>query len=308
MITFCKPSFDYNEIAATTEVIESGWLAAGEKTKQFEEEFARYVGVKYAIFTNSGTAGLKMAYKYMASEGYEVGIVPRNTFCATYTALHEMGLMHSFKDVVIDRFNKPFTVNVHYGGVKDETPCDIEDSAHRIEANDPLVGKIRIYSFYVTKNLTTGAGGMFVTNDEDIYKKARLWWMDGINKTTFDRQHGGWDYEILANAGGYDGNDLAAAIGIEQLKKLPKFTERRNEIRDRYNREFNQSWQGNHLYPYFVKSEKDVSRLINYLKEDNIQASYHYPNTGWLGVSLPIYPLLDDIEQYNIIESIRRFK
>lgn len=302
MIQFCKPSLGVEEEEAVVDVIRSGWLAAGSKTREFEYEFEKYIGAKYAIFTNSGTAALKMAYKYIKEEeGFEYVNVPTNTFCASYTAALETGLKLS------DR--APFAkVNVHYGGVKDETPCFLEDSAHRIEKNDPLIGKIRIYSFYVTKNLTTGSGGMFVTNDESIYKKARLWWMDGIDKTTFDRQHGGWDYKVLANAGGYDGNDIAAAIGLVQLKKLPELTERRNEIRDRYNREFNQDWQGNHLYPYFVKEEKDVGRLIEHLKEDNIQASYHYPGTGWLGVSLPIYPELTDIEQYHVIKSIERFQ
>lgn len=297
-ITFCKPTFGIEESFALMKVMQSGWLAAGEKTKEFEEEFAKYVGVKHAIFTNSCTSALKMAYKYYKEERDQtVFSCPKNTYSATYAAGIEMGLEQVEEDEGVK-------VTVHYGGLKDESLCDIEDSAHRIEKNDPLIGKIRCYSFYVTKNITTGSGGMFVTNDEDIYKKARLWWSDGINKSTFDRQHGGWNYRVLADAGGYDGNDLAAAIGIEQLKKLPEFTKKRNEITKTYNEAFNQDWKGNHLYPFMVRTHDEISSLINHLAKDGIQASYHYPGTGWLGVSLPIYPLLTDEEQTRIINSV----
>lgn len=305
MIPFCKPTLGEEEEQAVLEILRSGWLAAGEKTRQFEEEFAKYVSVKYAIFTNSGTAALKMAYKYFKDQGYKsYFLLTPNTFCATYSAAEEVGLVASDKGT-----NESVFVVTHYGGMKYiQPPMHLEDSAHRIEKDDPLIGKIRIYSFYVTKNLTTGAGGMFVTNDKYIYQKARLWANDGIDKNAFDRQNGGWNYRVLANAGGYDGNDLAAAIGLEQLKKLPDFTAKRNAIRDRYNNAFNQDWQGNHIYPYFVKEEKDVGRLIEHLKNNDIQASYHYPGTGWLGVSLPIYPLLTLAERQKIIEAVRSFE
>lgn len=320
MIKFCKPTLGKEENFAVLGVIQSGWLAAGEITKQFEDEFAKYVQAKHAIFTNSGTAALKMAYKYMKEELKVTNVwTPKNTFSATYSAARETGLQVGYKmrfnnrdwDLRYEDPSYPpnaLRVNVHYGGIKDETLCYLEDSAHRIEKNDPLIGKIRIYSFYVTKNMTTGAGGMFVTNDDDIYQKARLYWRDGINKNAYDRQHGGWDYKVEAMAGGYDGNDLSAAIGVEQLKKLPEFTKKRNEIRDRYNKELGQDWKGNHLYPYFVDNEEKVGKLIEYLADANIQASYHYPGTGWKGVSLPIYPLLTDEEQDLVIRAVLKFK
>ena len=305
MIQFSKASIGKEEEKAVLDVLRSGWIAAGPKTEQFEQEFAKYVGVKYAIFTNSGTAALKMAYKYMKEEAdcKEV-FVPKNTFCATYSAAIETGLEVVHKLDPFEPWRDLEKVNVHYGGVKDAMICYLEDSAHRIETNDSLVGKIRIYSFYVTKNMTTGAGGMLVTDYKDIYEKCRLYWRDGINKSTFDRQHGGWNYTVEAMVGGYDGNDLAASMGIEQLKKLPKFTQERNDQRDLYNEAFNQDWSGNHLYPYFVKDEKEVDNLLFHLKDSDIQASYHYPGTGWLGVSLPIYPLLTASDQHKIIEEV----
>jgi perosamine synthetase len=321
MIEFSKPTLGREEIRAVTRVLNSDWLAAGPETEAFEKEFAEFVGVKYAIFTNSCTSALKMAYKWAKEQDYLSVQYPRNTFCATYASAEEIGLPTYWKqgDEIeclpaevemfgIYDFTRVAKISMHYGGVKDETPCLIEDSAHRIEPNDPLAGKIRCYSFYVTKNMTTGSGGMFVTNDKEIYEKARLDWKDGLSTSTRDRKDGSVFYEVLASAGGYDGNDIAAAIGREQLRKLPQFNARRNEIVRRYNEAFRQTWKGNHIYPYFVKSEEKVEELIRYLKENEIKASYHYPNTGWLGVSLPIYPLLTDEEVEKVIQTVKKWQ
>lgn len=209
---------------------------------------------------------------------------------------------------VISGMTELARVNMSYGGVKDETPCVIEDSAHRIEPNDKLVGLMRCYSFYATKNLTTGSGGMFVTDNKEIYEIARRYWRDGISSSTYERQHGkSWDYSIKRLVSGYDGNDIGAAIGRVQLRRLPAFNKRRNEIRDRYNDSFGCNWQGNHLYPYFVSNESEVAELIRYLKEKGIGSGYHYPGNQWLGVSLPIYPLLTDDEQEYIIRRIKEW-
>jgi dTDP-4-amino-4,6-dideoxygalactose transaminase len=108
-------------------------------------------------------------------------------------------------------------------------------------------------------------------------------------------------------AGGYDGNDLAAAIGREQLKKLPEFTKRRNEIVKRYNRELKQSWKGNHLYPYFVKYER-VKDFIRFMKDKGVSCGYHYPGNNWNGVSLPLYPSLTDEEVDYIIQKTKEAK
>ena len=302
MIKFAKADIGKEEEEAVTKVLRSGWLAAGEKTKEFEDKFAKFVGVKYAVFTNSCTSALKMAFKYYKEKYPQVWLqYPKNTYSATYAAAEEMG--YSLGEDGLEN-SQMINVTVHYGGMKDEGAADIEDSAHRIEPKDPLIGKIRCYSFYVTKAMTTGYGGMFVTDGEEIYKKARLYWQDGISKSTYDRQSGGWNYTVKAMAGGYDGNDIAAAIGIEQLKKLPGFLKRRREIRDVYNTAFGQNWEGTTLFPFMVRSVDKVGSLIEYLSKVGIQASYHYPQTGWLGVSLPIYPSLTDKEQSEIINAV----
>ncbi len=325
-IPFSKISWGPEEEEAVIRVGRSGWLAPGKEVAAFEQEFAHYIAprtddglalydVPYCIFTNSCTSALKMAYKYKKENipGRFI-IYPDNTFCATYSAAEEMGLdsyplsqAQEIEEEEAGLFPEVDRVVVHYGSIKDNSPCLIEDSAHRIEQNDPLVGKIRCYSFYATKNMTTGSGGMFVTKDKEIYEQARLWWKDGLTTSTADRAGGPVDYEVKAMAGGYDGNDLAAAIGRVQLKKLPEFTRRRGEIRDRYNQALGQTWMGNHLYCYFVDSEAEVASLRQFLHDNGIGSGYHYPGTGWLGVSLPIYPLLTDEEQEYIIEKVQEW-
>lgn len=309
-IPFSKVSISVEEVEAVARVLTGTnnsegnyWLAAGPETEAFENEFSDYISPEgehyYCIFTNSCTSALKMAYKILHEQGIYKVSTPENTFCATYAAAREMGL-----DTVPYGESK-YRVNVHYAGIKDETPCVIEDSAHRIEPNDPLIGTIRCYSFYATKNMTTGSGGMFVTNDKDIYERARLFWRDGISTSTHDRlAKGTWDYRVEVASGGYDGNDIAAAIGRVQLRKLPEFTKRRNEIRDRYNDAFGQQWMGNHLVPYFVSEESRIRELISFLRDRGIASGYHYPGTGWLGVSLPIYPDLTNEEQEYIISAV----
>jgi perosamine synthetase len=311
-IPFSKVSIGKEEIEAVSRVLKSGWIAAGPETEAFEKEFAEYVGVKYAIFTNSCTSALKMAYKLVREWGVTDLFYPENTFCATYSAGEEMGIrMHKDRKLDLDVVDtKNIKVHVHYGSQKDTTPCLIEDSAHRIEPNDPLVGKIRCYSFYATKNMTTGSGGMLVTNDKEIYERCRTYWRDGLSTSTSDRlKEGGkkHNYSVLCMAGGYDGNDIAASIGREQLKKLPEFIKRRNEIVKRYNEAFNQTWQGNHLYPFFVQRPDQVDQLIEFMDKKGIKCGYHYPNTGWLGVSLPLYPLLTDEEVTYIINSVGEY-
>lgn len=316
-IPFSKVSWGKEEEEALIRVARSGWLAAGPETEAFEREFAEYVGCTYAIFTNSCTSALKMGYKFYKERGFERVNYPKNTFCATYSAAIEVGLdvqafVEEDEEMVFEEqkdweWKNDFDVGMHYGGIRcsDYPDMLIEDSAHRIEPNDPLVGKIRCYSFYATKNMTTGSGGMLVTNDKEIYDRCRLYWRDGLTTSTRDRNQGPVDYEVKAFAGGYDGNDLAAAVGRVQLRRLPELTARRNAIRDRYNDAFGLGWGGNHLFCVDLGSEERVRQCRQYLYERGIGSGYHYPSTGWTSVSLPIYPDLTEDQQSEVITAMK---
>ena len=167
MIPHTKPEFGKEEIKEVARVMKTGWVGYGPESALFEQEFAKYVGVKYALFTNCCTNALKMAFKYYKELGYDAYfIVNPNTYCATYAAAEETGLKKKGMKYV--------WTSVHFGGVKETTKVHIEDSAHRIEPNDPMIGKIRCYSFHPNKNMTANYGGMIVTNDKKIYNKLKL--------------------------------------------------------------------------------------------------------------------------------------
>lgn len=302
MIPFTKISVGEEEKKAVCDVIDSGWIAPGKEVEAFQKEFADYVGVKHAFFTNSGTSALKMAYKYFSLvRGKESFYCMKNTYPATWMAGLEMGMERK------DYWNSDIRTGVAYGGLPCKYVFEIEDRAHRIERNDHLcLTDIAIYSFYATKNMTTGQGGMVCTNVDDIAEELLTYIKDGFDVSSKERHTMGKTYEILVPAGGYDGNDISASIGREQLKKLPRFNERRQEIIDIYNDAFGYDWKGKHLYPVFNDRVHNIYDIRKWLQKCGISTGYHYPNTGWTGISLPIYPDLTDDEARYISEQVKR--
>ncbi len=323
-IPFCKSTVGKEEKKAASKVIDSGWLTTGAVTKEFEEKFADYVGAKYAVFVSSGTAALQLALNWHKPKKV---LVPSLTFAATANEVINCGAEVVFGDVERDTMcldpkeihNKlgeiDMTIPVHLTGTM-ATGFEnvIFDSAHRIEKNDYTTG-IWCYSFYPTKNMTTGEGGMIVTNDEDAYKWFRQARHHGINKSISERygEKNEWSYDVEFVGFKANNTDIAAAIGIEQLKKLPWMTEMRNTIVQFYNKRLGYSYNtprtGNHLYPVLVSNR---SLFIEKMKEAGIQCSVHFlplhkmtayrssnneylPNTDYLGsrlVSIPLYPTL----------------
>ncbi len=299
MIPHTKPTLGAEEYEAVKRVMESGWFARGKECEAFEREFSEYVGAEYALFTNCCTSALKLAYTYLRKEK-QCGFItyPENTYCATYSAAEDVGLStQSYK--LTEEYPRNHRVNVHFGGVKDETPCLVEDSAHRIEPNDPLVGKIRCYSFHPNKNMTSGGGGMFVTNDKKIYEWALLQINDGLVRTKLGR----FDYTVEAYAGGYEGGDINATIGREQLKKLPTFTHNRNILVERYNKSFNTNWTGNHIFPLYLKDYGEVKEKIVELEKQGISCKAHYPGSNVM--TLPLFPSLTYEQQDEVIEKVK---
>lgn len=336
-IPFHKPSVGTCEINAVGDVILSGHLTTGNKTKEFESQFAKYVGSKYAVFLSSCTSALKLAiqYKNMDFKDGDNIIVPSFTYAATVNEIVLAGLNPVFCDIedstlCIDynevnylksKIKSPLLIEVDFAG---NLPSEVKvadkiiDSAHRIVRNG-FSGYTECYSFYPTKNMTTGEGGMICTDSRDEYE----WYLKA-------RHHGksrpiGYGYDIEFIGSKYNNTDMAAAIGLEQLQKLDYFNKRRNEIRDMYNLAFGTNWKGNHLYIYRTDNRDD---FIRHMETNGIGVSVHFKPIHTMSaykdfklerpltvtesiqdkiVSLPLYPSLDDEEVKYIIEKVKSF-
>lgn len=338
MIVFSKAVIGKEEIDAQVKVLQGGWLTMGEETVHFEKEFASFVGTKYAVSVNSCTSGLFLSLKALGiSSGDEV-IVPSFSFAATANIVKHTGATPIFADIKRDDFTlDPASVKsritnktkaiipVHYAGrvannFYNDIPV-IEDSAHLIP-HQAASGNLTAYSFYATKNMTTGEGGMITTNDPALatyLSKARL---HGMSKDAWKRYGaaGKWRYDI--EFAGYKCNmtDLAAALGRVQLKKLPEFQEKRDTLVSYYNTQLGLKNTGNHLYPILV-NQRD--RFIQYMAEKQIQCSVHFiplhqmsaykeqqvslPVTEYVGervVTLPLHPLLTKKDIRYVCEAV----
>jgi dTDP-4-amino-4,6-dideoxygalactose transaminase len=373
-LPFHVPDIGEAEVRAVEETLRSGWLTTGPKVKQFEERFARYVGCRHAVAVNSGTAALHLALTAIGvTEGDEV-IVPTMTFAATA----EVALYLRAWPVLVDC--QPDTLNidpdqleraispktkaimpVHFGG----HPCDlkrileiarvynlavIEDAAHALpacygERRIGTIGDITCFSFYATKTITTGEGGMATTQNPDWAERMRIMSLHGISKDAWKRYtaEGSWYYEILFPGYKYNLTDMAAAIGIEQLKKCDQFWRQRQYYAELYNEGFKDvpeiatpplreglqhAW---HLYVIQLDLERlRIGRreFIELLKQQHMGASVHFiplhlhpyyrdtfgyrpedlPNASAAFariVSLPIYPKMTETDVQDVIEAVR---
>jgi perosamine synthetase len=273
-LPFALPLLGEAEIEGVLECLRSGWLTTGPKTKQFEQEFAAYVGAKHALAVNSCTAALHLGLEALGvGEGDEVITSPM-TFTATAAVIEHLQAKPVFVDV------EPQTLNLDVSKIEERiTPktkailpvhfagqaCDmapllevarrrgipvIEDAAHAIPTRyqGKLIGTfgdITCFSFYATKNLTTGEGGMITTERDDIADRVRLMYLHGMSRDAWKRytESGSWAYEILAPGFKYNLSDVASAIGIPQLRAVETFHARRREIARRYTEAF-QGLQG----------------------------------------------------------------
>lgn len=265
-LPFHVPDLGQEEINAVVEVIRSGWLTTGAKARQFENEFAAMVGARHAVAVNSCTASLHLALEAIGvREGDEV-IVPTMTFAATA----EVVTYFRAKPVLVDCTENTLNIDpklieeaitprtkailpVHFAG----HPCEmdeihaiakahglyvIEDAAHALPAwyRGKMVGSlsdITCFSFYATKNITTGEGGMVVTNDAGVASRIRTMSLHGLSRDAWNRYtaHGSWYYEILSPGFKYNLTDMAAALGIAQLQKCERFWKSRDRIAAWYN-------------------------------------------------------------------------
>lgn len=371
IINFHRVFIGKEEIEAVRDVLENGWLTMGEKTIEFEKKFKEYIGSNFAISLNSCTAALHLSLASIGlKEGDEV-IVPDMTFTATaevvtYFKAKVVIVDVREEDLLIDprEIEKNITkktkaiIPVHYGG----QPCDmdeileiarkkniyvIEDAAHCLPAkyrgkNIGTIGDITCFSFYATKTITTGEGGMCSTENEEWAEKIRILRLHGISKDAWKRytKEGSWKYDVIEAGFKYNMTDIQAAIGIEQLKKADKFFKKRKNIALKYIDAFKDieaidtiklhndrtnSW---HLFPIFLNlNSLKISRdeFIEELKKRGICTSVHfiplhrhsyYKALGYKKenfknserafkriLSLPIYPDMSNSDLFYVIDS-----
>jgi perosamine synthetase len=370
MIQLFKPFFGQEELEALREPFETGWIGLGPKTAEFERKFAEFIGVKYAVGVNSCTAALDLALKLLDIRNGDEVIVPTMTFVSTahvvaynlatpiFADVDEKTLDIDLEDVKrkITRRTKAI-IPVHYGG----RPCNmdalkemaggkmviIEDAAHACGAEYMgkkcgSLGDIGCFSFHAVKNLAMGDGGALTLNDKEMYERAkRMRWL-GIDKGTWDRTKADksywWEYLVDEIGLKCHMNDIQAAIGLVQLKKLASMNKRRREIVKMYNEgfknidwietppedtdEYKSSW---HIYCVKV-NVIDRNDLSAYLERNGIGTGVHYKpihtylcygNRPSLPIaervfkrilSLPMHPGLSDDDVKRIIGTIKRFQ
>jgi len=323
-LPFALPEIGEEEISEVVSCLRSGWVTTGPKAKQFEADFAAFLGGDVeAIAVNSATAGLHLGLEAVGVGPGDEVITTTHTFTATAEVIRYMGADPVFVDIdastlcidvnAIEAAITPRTkaiMPVHFAGRAADMTLIlalarkyglrvVEDAAHALPTtcNGKLVGSLEsdvtVFSFYANKTITTGEGGMLVTRNPEIAKRARIMRLHGINRDAFDRftaKVPSWYYEVVAPGFKYNMTDIAAAMGIEQLKKAREFQRKRAAIVDIYNNAFADfpiicppgaadgdihSW---HLYVIQLGDSVGIGRdqFIERLFERRIGCSVHY--------------------------------
>jgi len=377
-VPFFRPSLGEDEINEVVDSLRSGWLTTGPKTKKFEADFEAYLGEDdlQALAVNSATAAMHLALEALEVGSGDEVILPSLTFTATAEVVRYLGAT----PVLVD--SDPATLNlrpeavekaitsrtkmvmpVHFAGL----PCNmteiiriarshglkiVEDAAHALPARHAgaLIGTLdtdaTAFSFYANKTMTTGEGGMLVSRNKEMMDRARTMRLHGIDRDVFNRftdSQASWRYDVVAPGFKYNMTDVAASLGIHQLRRSDGFQADRERIAARYDAAFadlplilppkppagdQHSW---HLYIVRVADESPLNRqeLIAKLQAENIGISVHYTPlhlmTYWreLGgyedsafpgatdifnrcVSLPHFMAMTEAEQDRVIDVVRK--
>ncbi|MEW6202416.1 MAG: DegT/DnrJ/EryC1/StrS aminotransferase family protein [bacterium] len=321
-LVFGSPHIGEEEIAEVTDTLRSGWLSTGPRVHRFEEAFRKYIGCDFAVAVNSCTAGLHLALDVLGiGEGDEV-ITSPITFAATANVVVHRGAVPVFADVdrktmnlapeEVERKITPHTkaiLPVHLYG----RPCEmdalmtiagkhklyvIEDAAHAIEARYRdkkigTIGDIASFSFYVTKNLVTGEGGMVTTNNKEWHEEMRIKSLHGISKTAWKRysEEGFQIYDTIYPGYKYNMMDIQAAMGIHQLNRIEENLKVRERHWQRYNEAFAESEfltippeqphvrHARHLYTLLIDTDNlgaSRDQFVNALQAENIGVGIHF--------------------------------
>ena len=373
LLPFHQASIGEEEVKEIIQTLNSGWLTTGQKTRLFEKTFADYIGCKHAIGLNSCTSGLHLSLVVSGvSSGDEV-ITSPITFPATTNVIVHQNAKPVFVDV------EPETLNINCSEIEskinDSTkailpvhfaghPCDmdtiislaqkhnltvIEDAAHALESKYHgnkigAIGNFTAFSFYATKNITTGEGGMLTTNDDNYADKLRILSLHGISKNAWKRygKEGFQHWELLMPGYKYNMFDVQASLGIHQIKKVESFLNRRVQIVKKYNDAFEKTEEiqllkpesnikhAHHLYVIVIKTENlKVSRdkVLNEIQKRGIGVAVHFrslhlqpffkqhfnykkgmfPQAEYLSdrvISLPLYPKMTDEDVSRVIETV----
>jgi dTDP-4-amino-4,6-dideoxygalactose transaminase len=373
-LVFGQPLIEEAEVEEVVKSLRAAWLGTGPKVAAFEKLVADYKGVKHAVAVNSCTAGLHLSCLAVGLQPGDEVIVPAMTFCATINAVIHAGAVPVLVDVEPDTFNmdpeqlrrkiSPRTkaiMPVHFAGracnmdaltaiAREHGLKIIEDCAHAIETEyrgrkAGTFGDCGVLSFYSTKNIVTGEGGMVLTNDADVAARLKMLALHGMSQDAWKRfsDDGYKHYEVVEVGFKYNMMDLQAAIGMHQIRRVEKYWRRRLEIWERYNAAFaglpvrlpaaleKDSRHALHLYTLLIDEKRSpVSRdqFIRELHRRKIGTGVHYRAIpvhpvyqrlfGWkpeaypvaneIGqetVSLPISAKLTDGDVGDVITSVR---
>lgn len=375
MIPYGKQSIDDDDVKAVVDVLTSDWLTTGPKIPEFEQKFAELVHAKEAVAVSNGTAALHTAMYALGIHAGDEVIVPTMTFAATANCVVFQGANPIFTDVdpdtlLIDpdKIEEKITpktraiIAVDYAG----QPCDydhlweianrhhlaiVDDACHSLGGhfkNRPVgtLAQLNAFSFHPVKNITTGEGGMITTDNPELAKKMRLFRSHGISTDHRQREEqGSWFYEMVDLGFNYRLTDIQCALGISQLKHLPDWISRRQEIAQRYTLAFKNIPEVNplavridvfHAYHLYVVQfdltelkKSDRTLIFKALRAEGIGVNVHYipvhmhpyyqNNFGtYVGqcpiaesayrqiISLPIFPLMNDNDVEDVINAVEK--
>jgi len=372
-LPFHRASVAEQEKRAVLDVLESGWLTTGPRVREFEAAFAKYVNASHAVAVNSCTAALHLALAAVGVAAGDEVVIPTMTFAATGEVVCYLNAKPVLVDCAstsyhmdVDEVARAITprtkavIPVHYAG----EACDldailalarqrglkvIEDAAHALPTSYKgqvigSIGDITCFSFYATKTLTTGEGGMATTQDADLADRMRILSLHGISRDAWKRYsaEGSWRYEILEAGYKYNLTDLQAALGLAQLQRCDSMRDERERVASLYSNALGRSDafqvpsmrnSNSHAWHlYVIRVNEDVLRIgrdqvITELKQRGIGSSVHFiplhlhalyrdrfgyaagqfPNAEKLfdnSMSLPIYPDMTDNEVTRVVGAL----
>ncbi|MBE6496162.1 MAG: UDP-4-amino-4,6-dideoxy-N-acetyl-beta-L-altrosamine transaminase [Methanobrevibacter thaueri] len=340
-LPYGKQTIDDEDIEEVIKTLKSPLITQGPKIEEFEKELAKYCGSKYAVAFNSGTSALHGAYFALGLKKGDEMITSPNTFVASSNAGLYLGANVRFGDIELETGNidaskietsenTKLITPVHYSGnpvdLKELSEIDnvkiIEDGAHALGAvyDGKKIGSLKysemaMFSFHPVKHITTGEGGIIVTNDEEYYERLQLFRSHGITKNNLvNESHGDWYYEMQELGFNYRITDIQCALGLSQLKKLDSFVKARRRIASIYNEIFEDNpyfdvtiekegrKSAYHLYPILLKDKfiKSKKEIFAKLRANGLGVQVHYipvykqPYYQKLGFKMDLCPVCEE--------------